>query len=200
MPAPCEDLLLSSRPGRCIQAGSQEPRCTIPSRFSFYPGAWPIATFDPRICPGRTSGGRRSKLITLIAIEQRERERKKKRPQVGHTGSYNATAVAVAPSRTLSPVEVVLLSQPVLLYCLSSRQQVEIQHNPVSRWWYMQYKDGIRPYTDRHFFVALVQSECRPRSVPSPPAAPSQLTTPHTTVHVPAQQLFKARGMQGIVH
>lgn len=57
MPAPCDDLLLSSRPGRCTQAAPRSHDAPFLQGFSFAPtcGAWPIAISDPRICPGRTS-------------------------------------------------------------------------------------------------------------------------------------------------
>lgn len=94
--------------------------------FSFAPtrGAWPIAISDPRICPGRTSEARRSSsgssprpVTRIVAMEKNEqgqqsrRRGRRKRPQVGHTCSYHATAVAVAAATApSSPVEALSVS------------------------------------------------------------------------------------------
>lgn len=127
MPAPCDDLLLSSRPGRCIQAWSQEPRCTVPSRFFFCPDAWawPIAICDPRICPGRTSelssqqlrkqpqtGNKNSSSTTTTKKKWKKEDRRKGRRWDTHARIMQRQWHWQPPRALLSPVEASFLSQP----------------------------------------------------------------------------------------
>lgn len=62
MPAPCDDLLALVPSWKVHPGCSQEPRCTVPSRFFFCPDAWGLAYSRlwsedlPRTCLGVRRG------------------------------------------------------------------------------------------------------------------------------------------------